>query len=129
MNLFEEYFLNVIKQHYADFQGRASRSQYWYFVLFSFLISLAISIVTGILGSILGTSIFSFLSVIYSLAVLVPSVCLAIRRLHDSGKSGWFLLLGLIPLIGAIILIVLMVLDSEADRNQYGPNPKRGAVA
>ncbi len=129
MNLFEEYFLDVIKKHYADFQGRASRSEYWYFVLFSFLISLAISIVTGIIGSILGTSVFSFLSVIYSLAVLVPSVCLAIRRLHDSGKSGWFLLLGLIPFIGAIILIVLMVLDSEADRNQYGPNPKRGAVA
>lgn len=129
MNLFEDYFLNVFKQHYADFAGRASRSEFWYFTLFSFLISIAISIVTGIIGAVLNTGIFSFLSVIYSLAVIVPSICLGIRRLHDTGKSGWWYLISLVPFVGFIILIVFWVMDSEADRNQYGPNPKRGAVA
>lgn len=129
MNLFEDYFLNVIKQHYADFSGRASRSQFWYFTLFSFLISLAISVVTGIIGSVLNTGIFSLLGVLYSLAIVVPSVCLGIRRLHDTGKSGWWYLISLVPFVGFIILIVFWVMDSEADRNQYGPNPKRGAVA
>ncbi len=129
MNLFEDYFLNVIKQHYVDFAGRASRSQFWYFTLFSFLISLAISVVTGIIGSVLNTGIFSLLGVLYSLAIIVPSVCLGIRRLHDTGKSGWWYLISLVPFVGFIILIVFWVMDSEADRNQYGPNPKRGAVA
>ena len=129
MNLFEDYFLNVIKQHYVDFAGRASRSQFWYFTLFSFLISLAISVVTGIIGSVLNTGIFSLLGVLYSLAIMVPSVCLGIRRLHDTGKSGWWYLISLVPFVGFIILIVFWVMDSEADRNQYGPNPKRGAVA
>ena len=129
MNIFEEYFVNVFKKHYADFQGRASRSEFWYFTLFSFLISIAISIVTGIIGAVLNTGIFGFLSVIYSLAVIVPSICLGIRRLHDTGKSGWWYLISLVPVVGFIILIVFWVMDSEPDRNQYGPNPKRGVVA
>lgn len=128
MNLFEDYFLNVIKKHYADFQGRASRSEYWYFTLFNILIGIAVSVVVGILGNIIGSAA-SLLSAVYSLGLLVPGVCLAIRRMHDTGKSGWWLLLGLVPIVGFIIVIVLLVMDSEADRNQYGPNPKRGAVA
>lgn len=128
MNIFEDYFLNVIKKHYADFAGRATRSEYWYFVLFQFLIGIAVSIVVSILGSIIG-EVAGLLSLVYSLALLIPGLAVGIRRLHDTGKSGWWLLIGLVPFVGFIILIVFMVQDSEADRNQYGPNPKRGAMA
>lgn len=129
MNLFEDYFLNVIKKHYADYEGRASRSEYWYFTLFVVVGFVAISIVTTILGNMLRTGIFGILGVLFMLALAVPSICLGIKRMHDIGKSGLWLLVGLIPLVGPFVQIYFLVQDSEADRNQYGPNPKRGAVA
>lgn len=109
MNAFS-YFTNAITNNYANFEGRARRSEYWYFTLFSSIISL-------ILGFIGGAMDFPLLSTIYSLAVIVPSIALAIRRMHDVGKSGWFML---IPIYN----LILACTDSEVGQNQYGPNPK-----
>jgi uncharacterized membrane protein YhaH (DUF805 family) len=117
------WYIEVLKK-YAVFSGRARRKEYWFFCLFSVLIAFVLGIVDGIIagsGSEGGLGLFG---VIYSLAVFVPSVAVSVRRLHDTGKSGWFLLLGLIPLIGAIVLLVFMVFDSEEGGNKYGSNPK-----
>lgn len=111
-----DYFLDVVKNKYAQFDGRARRSEYWYFMLFNILISMGI----GIVGTFLD---LSFLSMIYSLAIFVPGIAVAVRRLHDTGRSGFWILIGLIPLIGVIVLIVFLVEDSKP-ANQYGPNPK-----
>mgnify|MGYP001296638095 CR=1 FL=1 len=110
-----EYFTGALKR-YADFSGRARRQEYWMFMLFYLVFYIALSVTDSFLGSI-------WLSSIYSLALLVPSISIAARRLHDVGKSGWWQLIVLIPLIGAIILIVFLVKDSH-DENDYGPNPK-----
>jgi len=123
MNLFQQYFVDTLKNNYANFEGRARRSEYWYFTLFSFLISIAFSVLTVILGSTIG-GIVSIISMIFSLAIFVPSIALGVRRLHDIGKPGWWFLIILIPLIGIIVLIVFFVTDSQPGTNMYGPNPK-----
>lgn len=104
---------------YVGFSGRARRSEFWYFVLFYVIVQ----IVASIIDSVLGTN--QIISGIASLALLLPYLAVAIRRLHDTSRSGWWILIGLIPLVGAIILIVFYCQDSHAD-NQYGPNPKGG---
>lgn len=109
MNIIEATKLFFIR--YADFKGRSRRSEYWWAGLG---IGILGAIVTGILGD---------LSFIWSLATLIPSLAICIRRLHDIGKSGWWYLIGLIPLVGSIILIVWFCQDSTED-NQWGPNPK-----
>ena len=114
-----EWYLKVVKDNYANFSGRARRAEYWYFFLFNVLISIGLAIV----DSVLGTN--SVLGGIYSLAVLIPSIAVGARRLHDTGRSGWWLLIGLIPIIGAIVLLVFLVQDSSFDRNEYGPSPKK----
>jgi uncharacterized membrane protein YhaH (DUF805 family) len=103
---------------YADFSGRARRSEYWFWTL---------AVMLGYVVALILTAIakpFVFLLIIAYLAILVPSLAVAVRRLHDTGKSGWFILLGLIPLVGGIIVLVFMVSDSTPGENQYGPNPK-----
>ena len=114
------WYLAVMKK-YAEFQGRASRQEYWMFFLINVLIALALGVIDAIIG-------IGFLGGLYTLAVLIPSLAVGARRLHDTGRTGWWLLVGLVPVIGVIILIVLLVLDSEPGDNQYGPNPK-AAVA
>ncbi|MCR5455054.1 MAG: DUF805 domain-containing protein [Bacteroidales bacterium] len=113
-------YLNVIKNHYADFEGRARRREYWMFFLFNFLIAMVLSFLATKTESML----VNIVSTLYSLAVLLPGIAVGIRRLHDTGKSGWYLLIGLIPFVGAIILIVFFIMDSQPGDNQYGPNPK-----
>ncbi|MFZ9935218.1 MAG: DUF805 domain-containing protein [Arenimonas sp.] len=110
-----EYFLSALKK-YADFSGRARRKEYWMFILFYFIIYISLAIVDSLIGTM-------FLALIFVLATLVPSISIAARRLHDTGRSGWWQLISLIPLIGAIVLIVFLVQDSH-EENQYGPNPK-----
>lgn len=112
-----EWYLKVVK-NYVGFQGRARRKEYWMFALFSAIISIILSILQSIvhLGHVL--------TWLYSLAVLLPSLGVSIRRLHDTGRSGWWLLIGLIPFVGAIILLVFNCLDSQDGENQYGSNPK-----
>ena len=111
-----KYFLYCLK-HYVDFNGRARRAEFWYFVLFNFIIAL----VVGGVGYAIG---FDKLSSLYSLLVLLPTLAVSVRRLQDTGKSGWFILVGLIPLVGALILIYFYVQDSQPGENQYGANPK-----
>lgn len=112
-----EWYLKVLK-NYTGFQGRARRKEYWMFTLFNLIFAFAIGFVEGIFG------MSSTLSGLYTLAVLLPSIAVGIRRLHDTGRSGWWLLLSLIPLVGAIILIIYLCEDSKENENQYGPNPK-----
>ena len=115
------WYLKVLRQ-YADFNGRANRTEFWMFVLFNIIFS----IVANILDYMFGTT-FIF-SGIYSLFVLIPSIAVSVRRLHDTGKSGWMLLVSLIPIIGAIWLIVLFVIEGTAGENQYGPNTEEEIV-
>ncbi len=110
------WYIDVLKK-YTVFEGRARRKEYWMFILFNIIVSILVAVIGGILGTTL-------LSVIYALAVILPSIGVAIRRLHDTGRSGWWLLVGFIPLIGFIVLIVFMVLDSDMNDNQFGSNPK-----
>jgi uncharacterized membrane protein YhaH (DUF805 family) len=121
------WYLKVLNQ-YSDFNGRARRKEYWMFALVNFIISLAIIGIDNALGlsfnytgNISGAGVFNS---IYNLLILIPSLAVAVRRLHDVGKSGWMLLIGLIPLVGAIWLLILLLRDSEAGENKYGPNPK-----
>jgi uncharacterized membrane protein YhaH (DUF805 family) len=110
---------------YVDFSGRARRSEYWYFFLFNILVSIVASIIDAIIGTRSGN--FGLIEGIAGLALLLPGLAVGARRLHDTTKSGWWLLIGLIPIIGAIVLIVFFVQDSHPD-NQYGPSPKQGAA-
>ncbi len=123
-----EWYLKVLKQ-YAVFSGRAQRKEYWMFVLFNILISIALAVVDGMTGTLDEQTGYGLLSGIYSLAVLIPSIAVAVRRLHDTGRSAWWLLIVLLPLVGAIVLLVFMVLDSEPGSNDYGANPKALPVA
>ena len=105
---------------YATFTGRARRSEYWWFALFN----LGLSMVAAVLDAVVGATIFELA---VALGLLVPSFAVFVRRLHDIGRSGWWLLIGLVPLAGAVILIVFACTDSERGANQWGPSPKYGA--
>lgn len=106
--------------NYINFQGRARRSEYWYFALFLFVVS----IVTFFIDvAIVGLERLGPVNTIFSLATIVPSLAVSVRRLHDIGRSGWFLLLILIPLIGIIVLIYWACQPSDPQANQYGPPP------
>ncbi len=116
------WYLVVLKK-YAVFSGRARRKEYWMFTLFSTIIALVLGFIEGIVGIAPETN-QSILVGIYTLAVLIPSIAVSVRRLHDTGRSGWWVLISLVPLIGAIVLIVFTVQDSQQGDNQYGSNPK-----
>ncbi|MFS0558240.1 DUF805 domain-containing protein [Brevibacillus sp. 179-C9.3 HS] len=111
-----QWYLKVLK-NYVAFSGRARRTEYWMFTLFSVIISLVLSFIESMIGIPL------LLTGIYSLAILLPTLSVIVRRLHDIGKSGWWFLISFIPLIGSIWLLVLMCQESHGD-NQYGANPK-----
>lgn len=117
------WYVEVLKK-YAVFSGRARRKEYWFFTLFNAIASFAIGFVDGLLGLLNEATGFGVLGTIYLLAVLIPSIAVSVRRLHDTDRSGWWLLLALIPVVGAIVLIVFMVLDSKPGANRFGPNPK-----
>lgn len=110
-----DYFVDAFKR-YAEFNGRASRQEYWMFILFYMIFYVVLGVVDGALNSYL-------LTPIYSIVCLVPSISIGARRLHDTGRSGWWQLIGFIPLIGAIVLIVFFAQDSHGE-NEYGLNPK-----
>jgi len=111
------WYIDVLKK-YAVFSGRARRKEYWMFFLFNILIALALGFVEGLFGSpgVIGG--------LYSLAVLIPGIAVSIRRLHDTDRSGWWILVVFIPVIGGIALLVLMALDSKEGTNKYGEYPK-----
>lgn len=112
-----EYYLDAFS-NFVNFKGRARRKAYWMFVLFNMVASIVLSGLDALLG-------LGFLAVVYGLVMLLPSLAYAARRLHDTNRSGWWLLLLLIPLIGAIVIFIFLVLDSTED-NEHGPNPKAG---
>ncbi len=116
------WYLEVLKK-YAVFNGRARRKEYWMFYLFNLVIAIALGFIEGI-ADIAPASNQSVLASFYSLAVLIPSIAVSVRRLHDTDRTGWWLLIGIIPLIGTIVLLVFMVKDSSTGQNQYGANPK-----
>jgi uncharacterized membrane protein YhaH (DUF805 family) len=115
-------------QKYVGFSGRARRSEYWWFFLFTVLVSMVASVLDSIFGTMSDTTNVGVIGSIASLALLLPSIAVAIRRLHDTSRSGWWILIGLIPIVGWIILIVFYCQDSHGE-NQYGPSPKAVAPA
>ncbi len=126
-----EWSLQVLR-NYAVFDGRARRREYWYFVLFNVVISIVLGVVDGVTGTLSEEHGFGLLGGLYMLAVLLPSLAVGVRRLHDIGRSGWLLLIGIVPIVGAIALLILACLDSQPGDNEYGPNPKgvaQGAAA
>jgi uncharacterized membrane protein YhaH (DUF805 family) len=112
-----DYYINALKFKYAQFTGRARRSEFWYFTLFNFLISAGIGLLDIYVGSMA-------LNGIYALAVLIPGLAVTVRRLHDTGKSGLWILIALIPVVGTLILLIFLVQDSQPFTNKWGPNPK-----
>ena len=123
------WFIGALKK-YAVFEGRARRKEYWFFVLFYVIFAFGMALVDVIAGTMYyGAVTGGLLSGLYALAMLIPSISVTVRRLHDTGRSGWWVLIGLIPLIGAIVLFVFMVLDSQQGENRFGPNPKEAAAS
>jgi uncharacterized membrane protein YhaH (DUF805 family) len=112
------WYLKVIKQ-YANFSGRARRTEYWMFTLINTLISIGLMIITQFVDQRL-----SVLNVIYSLALLIPALAVIVRRLHDVNKSGWMYLLMLLPIIGWIWILVLLFTEGTRGENKYGVDPK-----
>ncbi|MET9932783.1 MULTISPECIES: DUF805 domain-containing protein [unclassified Streptomyces] len=110
------WYLDVLKK-YAVFSGRARRKEFWMFQLFNIIAVIILSILDSVLG-------IQILSLVYALAVLLPSLGVSVRRLHDTGRSGWWILIALVPLVGGIILLVFNCLEGEQQQNAYGPNPK-----
>ncbi|MGZ8158130.1 MAG: DUF805 domain-containing protein [Methylobacter sp.] len=118
------WYLEALKK-YAVFNGRARRKEYWYFFLFNLLVSILFVIIDSVIGTMSEETGLGLLSGIYSLAVLIPGISVTVRRLHDTGRSGWWIFIALIPVIGGIALLIFMVLDSAPGDNEYGPNPIR----
>ena len=114
---------------YTVFTGRATRSEYWYFSLFTFLITIGLAVIDSALGTVDKTTGQGVLGILWSLFILLPTLAVFVRRLHDTGRSGWWFWIALIPVIGAIVLLVFMCIDSQSEVNQYGANPKRDAAA
>ena len=124
------WYIEVLKK-YAQFDGRARRKEYWFFTLVHLCIYFGLALLGGGAAAILGRGhnpglAFAFMipAYLYILAVFVPSLAVSIRRLHDTGRSGWWLLISLVPFVGGLVLLVLMVQDSQATPNLYGPSPK-----
>ena len=126
-----KYYLAVLK-NYAGFTGRARRSEYWYFVLFNMIfafVAMGLDNLLGITFKINGaygaqSLQYGYIYVLYALVMFIPGLAVAVRRLHDIGKSGWFLLIALIPIAGWIWILVLLFTDSNNGPNRFGPNPK-----
>ena len=118
-----EWFTEALKK-YAVFSGRSRRKEYWYFVLFTALISIALSIIDGLTGTYDVWAGAGLLGGIFGLAILIPSIAVSVRRLHDIDRTGWWVLIGLVPLIGWVVLLVFHVQDSTPGTNRYGSNPK-----
>jgi uncharacterized membrane protein YhaH (DUF805 family) len=115
-------------KRYAEFTGRSRRKEYWMFILGVFIAAIVLSIIEGILGinQMVG-GIYGPLTTLLFLGVIIPGIAVQVRRFHDQDKSGWFVLLGLIPFIGGIIVLVFMCLEGTKGPNRFGADPKGGA--
>jgi uncharacterized membrane protein YhaH (DUF805 family) len=119
------WYLKVLKQ-FADFSGRARRQEYWMFVLFNILFAIMAVVLDNILGTTIDPLPYGGFYLGYVLILFIPGLAVAVRRLHDIGKSGWMLLVAFIPFIGAIWLLVLFATAGTPGTNEYGINPKEG---
>lgn len=119
------WFITALKK-YADFSGRAQRSEYWYFILFYFLIYLGLFVISAVGGRVIGSAV-GVLLILFSLAMLIPSLSVCARRLHDTDRTGWWMLISLVPLLGGIILLIFLVQDSQPGENRFGLNPKEAS--
>ena len=117
------WYLKVLKQ-YTDFGGRARRKEYWIFALLNIIFAITATLLDNLFGITFGEILYGPLYALYGLAVFIPALAVLVRRLHDSGNSGYMVLITLIPFIGAIWILVLLVTDSEPGTNKWGPNPK-----
>jgi len=113
------WYLEVLRK-YTLFTGRSRRSEYWYFTLFNLIVITVLWFIDSVMRKIVG---FGMFGILYGLAVLLPGIAVSIRRLHDTDRSGWWMLLALVPIVG-LVLIVLLAEDSNAGTNRYGQNPK-----
>ena len=127
----KKYYLNIITKQFSDFKGRARRKEYWMYSLFQGVIGFSLYLIsfiffTNILNYSNEKGLYSslLLFVIFLMLHFIPNIAITVRRLHDTGKSGWWYLLSLIPYIGPFILFILLVLDSSEEENQWGVNPK-----
>ncbi|MBN8202994.1 MULTISPECIES: DUF805 domain-containing protein [Bacillaceae] len=116
-------FIKVLKESF-NFSGRSRRKDYWMFILFTFVISIILTVIEMALGLEI-TEDIGILTTLFSVIMIIPSLSVTVRRLHDTGKSGWWILISLIPLIGGIIILIFTLMDSEPGSNKYGPNPKK----
>jgi uncharacterized membrane protein YhaH (DUF805 family) len=134
-------FTQAIKagfRNYVNFSSRASRSEYWYFVLFIALVFIVLSILdksmdhistdTASTPALVLLFAFALVEIIVGLGIILPSISIAVRRLHDLDKSGWWYLLNLVPLIGAIVLLVWYCMRGTVGNNRFGPDPLEGQV-
>jgi len=115
--------------NYANFKGRARRSEYWFIALFLFLTNLAAAVIdlvlmNGDVDRFIANGGGGIVGLLWILATILPALSVLVRRLHDTGKSGWWVLIGLIPFVGSIVLFIFSVLDSHPEENKYGPSPK-----
>ena len=117
------WYIRALK-NYADFSGRARRLEYWMFILFNIIVSIILTIADGYTGTLDPIYGVGILSGIYTIGVIIPSIAVMVRRLHDSGRSGWFGFLMLLPLIGWITVFVFLLIDSQPGENAWGANPK-----
>ena len=120
-----EWYLKVLK-NYVGFSGRARRNEYWMFVLFNIIFAVVAMILDNVLGLASKEYGYGPIYGLYALAVFLPGLAVSVRRLHDIGKSGWWLLIALIPIVGAIMLIIWDVREGERGDNRFGPDPKAG---
>ena len=125
MNMMEAV-ISVFSQ-YASFRGRARRSEYWYFMLFNFMVNLGFNMLASLFGDSLMGTVFIGISGIYGLAVMIPNLAVTWRRLHDIGKGGGWYFICLVPIVGSILLLVWTSRDSQPGDNRFGPNPKEPA--
>ena len=122
---FTESIKKVLIENYCNFNGRARRSEFWYWYLLTLIIDIICTILIQALPKL--NTVFSIIFAVINLAILLPTIGVQVRRLHDTGRSGWFLLLILLPIIGLIILIIWFCQDSDAS-NEYGPSPKAAST-
>ena len=127
-----EWYLKVMRDNYANFSGRARRKEYWMFSLFFFIVAIAAAILAAVMGAIVsvglgeevGIAVIVGVMIIFYLAHIIPAIAVTVRRLHDTGNSGWLYLIALIPYLGNLILFIFTLIDGQKGENKWGSNPK-----
>jgi uncharacterized membrane protein YhaH (DUF805 family) len=117
------WYIGAVKK-YSVFTGRARRKEYWYFTLFNIVIIIPLTLIDMMTGTFSNEANMGLFSGVFILAILIPSIAVSIRRLHDTNRTGWWMLISFIPILGPIVLLIFLVQDSQIGENRYGPNPK-----